>query len=71
LPWAISANPASGRSGICRPNASLADAATATSVAVSVVRASGEWTISTGGPAGIGRAGAACGLASRAAASAA
>ena len=35
--------------------------------AVSAARPSGEWTISSGGPAGTGRAGDACGWASRAA----
>ena len=39
--------------------------------AVSVVRPSGEWTTSTSGPIGIGRAGGSCGVASRVATSAA
>jgi len=56
-PWAISRNPASGRSGgVARPAASIAPA---TSSAVRSARPNGEWTMAKGGVSGIGSGGAA------------
>ena len=59
--------PGSGRAGTGRRTSPASAIAAAIASAVAAVRASGEWAISTGGVAGIGRAGGSPGRARRAA----